>query len=94
MPYHHMGSFGFFPFGLLGGFIWLLVFVGLGLLAFWAIRSLAGPHGGRWTPAQAIPPPPSAPSPYDILARRFAAGEISADEYQKAREVLAGPAKS
>src|SRR5579872_2465783 len=40
-----------------------------------------------------IPQPPSGPAPLDILARRFAAGEISADEYQKVREVLAGPPK-
>jgi uncharacterized membrane protein len=35
---------------------------------------------------------PSGPpgAPLDILARRFAAGEISAEEYQKARDLLQG----
>ena len=28
--------------------------------------------------------------PLDILARRFAAGEISAEEYQRARDILRG----
>ncbi len=42
-------------------------------------------------------PPPAMPpreSPLDILARRFAAGEISADEYQKARDLLKGDSKT
>lgn len=29
-------------------------------------------------------------SPLDVLARRFASGEISAEEYQKARDLLKG----
>ncbi len=102
-----MGTFAFFPFDtplslalspagrgdfLIGGLTWLVFIVALGLIAFWAIRTLASPHAGRWSPAQ-IPQPPSGPAPLDILARRFAAGEISAEEYQKAREVLAGTPK-
>ena len=47
-------------------------------------------------PQQTFPPsapmPPSGPSetPLDILARRFARGEITADEYQKGRDLLGG----
>jgi len=41
--------------------------------------------------AAAIPP---RESPLDILARRFAAGEISAEEYEKARDLLKGDSKS
>lgn len=46
-------------------------------------------------PAQtvpAMPVPGAAPgaqeTPLDVLARRFANGEINADEYQKARDLL------
>ena len=31
-----------------------------------------------------------AATPLDILARRFAAGEIDADEYKKSRDLLRG----
>ena len=33
---------------------------------------------------------PASGTPLDILARRFAAGEISPEEYQKARDLLQG----
>jgi uncharacterized membrane protein len=37
---------------------------------------------------------PGAETPQQILARRFAAGEITLEEYQKAREVLSEPPKA
>lgn len=69
--------FGFF------GLMWLALPVLIALLIVWAARSQ--PH---YTP----PPPGIQPreTPLDILARRFAAGEITADEYQKARDLLQG----
>ncbi len=88
MPYHHMGTLGFFPFGLLTGLTGLLLLVGFVLLMIWLVRTMVGPHGMRWSSVA----PPSAPpveSPLDILARRFASGAITAEEYQKARDVLA-----
>ncbi len=33
---------------------------------------------------------PASGTPLDILARRFAAGEMSAEDYQKARDLLQG----
>jgi uncharacterized membrane protein len=33
---------------------------------------------------------PARETPLEILARRFASGDISADEYQKARDLLQG----
>ena len=33
---------------------------------------------------------PALGTPLDILARRFAAGEMSAEDYQKARDLLQG----
>ena len=58
----------------------------------------SGPGHTEWGDAVPPygPPGPMPPheSPLDILARRFAAGEISADEYQKARDLLKGDSKS
>jgi len=81
---------GFHPmFGLLG-LIGPLVMLGLIVLVVWAVtRSSPRPMAA---PPYA-PPPQTAPgreSPMDILQRRFASGEISADEYQKARDLLKG----
>lgn len=87
MPYNHMDAPGFFPFGLLSGLTGLLLLVGFVLLIIWLVRTMAGPHGMRWTGA-ANPPPAALESPMDILARRFASGAITAEEYQKARDVL------
>ncbi|HKB32552.1 MAG TPA: SHOCT domain-containing protein [Candidatus Dormibacteraeota bacterium] len=39
-------------------------------------------------------PPPARETPLEILARRFASGEITADEYQKARDLLGGGGKT
>ncbi|MGA7910625.1 MAG: SHOCT domain-containing protein [Candidatus Dormiibacterota bacterium] len=88
VPYHHVGTFGFFPFGLLGGLTGLLLLTGFVLLVIWLARTMAGPHAVRWTAPSATAPPP-AESPLDILARRFASGAITAEEFQKARDVLA-----
>jgi putative membrane protein len=66
-----------------------LVLVGLIALVVWAATrpspqtASMPPYG----PPAGVPPPES---PLDILQRRFAAGEISADEYQKARDLLKG----
>ncbi|TMF00422.1 MAG: SHOCT domain-containing protein [Chloroflexi bacterium] len=79
---------------ILLGLIPLLLVGGLIALVVWAITRqpqhvLPAPPYGQ----QAQPMPPHE-SPLDILARRFAAGEISADEYQKARDLLKGDSKS
>lgn len=42
------------------------------------------------TRSQSRPVPAGPEAPLDVLARRFASGEISADEYQKARDLLKG----
>ena len=70
-----------------------LVLIGLIALVVWAatrpsVQAASVPTYG---------PPAAAPareSPLDILARRFASGEISADEYQKARDLLKGDSKA
>ncbi len=73
---------GFLLVGLLG----LIVPVLIVIVIVWAVQS---------RPMHAAPPPgamPPAPreTPLDILARRFASGEISAEEYQKSRDLLQG----
>jgi uncharacterized membrane protein len=39
-------------------------------------------------------PPPGRETPLEILARRFASGEITAEEYQRARDLLEGGGKT
>ena len=74
------------------GLMWLIVPVLVVLLIVWAVRQQPPhmhppPPGG---PVPPMPPPLSPETPLDILARRFASGEITAEEYQKARDLLQG----
>ena len=82
-----MSRFGFFPFGFIGSFSSLVFIAGFVLLAVWVVRAIA-------TPRTYAPTPPALPvdTPLDILARRFAAGEITEDEYIKGRDLLTSPA--
>jgi putative membrane protein len=61
----------------------LLVFVGIILLAVWAIA--------RWTGTDRLRPSPASSPPDDpltILQRRYARGEITRDEYERIRSDL------
>ena len=71
----------FFPLVGLFGLVWLAVPVAVVVLIVWAVTRPRQPY------LQA-PPAPPIETPLDILARRFASGEISADDYQKARDLL------
>jgi uncharacterized membrane protein len=71
-------------FGL--GFISILVVAaGVVLLVGWAVSQRA---------LSPTSPPPVQPAshetPLDILARRFAAGEITSEEYERGRDLLSG----
>ncbi len=72
---------------------WLgvIVLVGIAILVA-VVRGISGPSQQTFPPAGPPPMPPAPPSetPLDILARRFARGEITAEEYQKARDLLGG----
>jgi len=74
-------------------FVGPLVLVGLIALVVWAATRPSAQTASvpTYGPHTATPP---RESPLDILARRFASGEISADEYQKARDLLKGDNKT
>jgi uncharacterized membrane protein len=76
-----MGPDSIFPFGILGGLAWLLVLAGAALLVVWAVRAFPGAQSmqGSQAPIE---------SPLDTLARRFALGEITADEFERGRALL------
>jgi uncharacterized membrane protein len=82
--------------------IWMLVlFMGLALpivLIVLVVLAVTASHRGTYstTAAQAGSPPVATPAretPMEILARRFASGEISAEEYQRAMDLLRGGGK-
>jgi uncharacterized membrane protein len=81
---------GFFSFELLGGLASLLFLAVIVILVIFVIRALTGSSSLRKPVATAA----AAETPLEILARRFAAGEISAEDYQKARDVLSQPPKA
>ena len=82
MPHNVPGSYGYL-FMILGGLSWLAIVAGIVLLAIWAARAL--PRTALVGSART-----AAESPQDILARRFASGEINAEEFQHARDLLRG----
>jgi len=55
--------------------------MGVGMVAFWVLIGLA-----IWFLVR--PPVPRERGPEEILAERFALGEISAEEYDERRRVL------
>jgi putative membrane protein len=80
-----MGPLGLL-FAVLGGLAWLAIVAGIVLLIIWAVRAL---------PSSALMrsnAPARVESPLDTLARRFASGEISAEEYERSRDLLRGDA--
>jgi len=70
-----MSTWNWFFMTLSMALFWVLV---IGAVV-WAIRSSGGVRSE---------PPPHPPRARDALDERFARGEISEDEYRKAREVL------
>ena len=85
-------------FWIFGIFFWMAVFVAGAFAIVWlATRaSRGGPGQAPQTspPSPGSPPPSPAQAPLDILATRFARGEITAEEYQKARDLLSGGGSS
>jgi putative membrane protein len=77
-------------FALWGIFFGLVVMVAVAALVILVARSLMRPHQAPMPPGSPMPMPPARETPLDILARRFASGEITAEEYQRARDLLQG----
>jgi len=74
-----------------GAHWWAWLFSGVGMIVFWAlviwlIASLVR-RSGNGRPSA---PGPDAETPEAILQRRFAAGEIDAEEYRHRLDVLRG----
>jgi putative membrane protein len=82
LPHHDPSQFGYL-FAILGGLSWLAIVAGIVLLVLWAVRAMP-----RTTLVGSAPA--TAESPEDILARRFAMGEISAEDYERSRDLLRG----
>ena len=72
------GMIGWGPFGMVGMFFNLMIFVGLlDLIAWGVLRILSARQGGE-----------RADSAEEILRQRFARGEIGAQEYKRSYEAL------
>jgi uncharacterized membrane protein len=85
MDLNFHGPMGPLPvlFAVLSGLAWLAVLAGVVLLVMWAIRALPVNPLMRSTPAV-------VESPLDTLARRFAQGDITAEEFERSRDLLRG----
>jgi uncharacterized membrane protein len=89
MSVGHLGISLFFMFGFL---FFVAVVVALIVLAVHASTRPAYPAGT--TPMQVGAAPTARETPLEILALRFASGEITAEEYQRARGLLEGGGKT
>ena len=79
---HDMGWWGYTGMWIGMVLFWTLVIVGIVAL----VRASSGP---RNSPTPTNPPPPQhSPSPEEILAGRFAHGEIDEAEYQNRLRVI------
>ena len=83
---------GLIPFGFhLFWFLGLIAIAGLVILVLWAIRASTRPaYPGATPPVQMA----ARETPLEILARRFAAGEITAEDYERGRDLLGGGGKT
>ncbi|MFJ9870242.1 SHOCT domain-containing protein [Streptomyces sp. NPDC101165] len=77
---HDVSGWGWFAMSA-GMILFWAVIIALGVLLF---RALAR-SDGTGTPSV---PPPSGPSPEQLLAERFARGEVDEDEYNRRMAVL------
>jgi len=81
---------GFHPFWIGGmGLFGFAVVIAIVLLVVVLTRGTTSAH-----PVPPYPPAPPRETPLDILARRFAAGEITAEDYEKGRDLLSGGGKT
>jgi putative membrane protein len=74
-----MGGWGMVLMTVSGLLFWGLIIAGI----VWLVRSV-GQGGGQGT----APPPAPTPTPQQVLADRFARGEIDEEEYKRRLHVL------
>jgi uncharacterized membrane protein len=67
----------------------VVVLVGIAVVIA-IVQAASNPHQQTFPPSAPMPPSSPSETPLDILARRFAKGEITAEEYQKGRDLLGG----
>lgn len=64
------------------GFLWMIASWALVVvIVLWLVRAFSGERSGRWEQRR---------TSLDILDERFARGEISEEEYEQRKRVLAG----
>ncbi|MCC6238465.1 MAG: SHOCT domain-containing protein [Dehalococcoidia bacterium] len=80
------GGWGFVPM-LFGSVFPLLL---LGLLVFLLVQAFSGQRAPAPPAPGVLPPPPRGETAIEIAERRYAAGELSRDEFLRIREDLAG----
>ncbi|HXM72554.1 MAG TPA: SHOCT domain-containing protein [Candidatus Dormibacteraeota bacterium] len=83
---------GFVPFGF--HLFWMMGLLAVVVVTVLLIVLAVRASSRNAYPAGAVPPPASRETPLEILARRFASGEITAEEYQRARDLLGGGGKT
>jgi uncharacterized membrane protein len=86
---------GYFPMGFSLFFLVLVLLaiigaIGVVALIAWGVRT----SSGTVAPIGAFPTQSARETPQEILARRFASGEITAEEYERARDLLGGGGKT
>ena len=73
-------------------FVWIVGFLFMAVVLIGVVLLLAGVFRSRpFSPATA---PPIGETPLQILDRRFASGEINAEDYKRARDLLSGGDKT
>lgn len=70
------------------GMGWWMVFSGLLWLAFWVLIVYVIMSLVSRARSAGQPTPPEVPDPLDIVRRRYAAGEITRDEFERIRDDL------
>ncbi|MFC9324143.1 SHOCT domain-containing protein [Kitasatospora sp. NPDC057015] len=83
MRYHHYHDMNGWGFGLMA--LGMLLFLGLSVVVAVALIRYLGRLPRQGAPG-GVPAPP--PSPEQLLAERFARGEIDADEYRHRLDTL------
>ncbi len=69
------------------GLVWLLVLAALVVGLVWLVRAASGGNSrGPLPPARH-----EGEHPHDVLRRRYAAGELSREEFERMKRELGGP---